>query len=214
MKINLPNLITLSRIPLMFVIVWLMFCEWRGAATLAFSLFVISAIGDWLDGYLARKQNVVSNFGKFMDALTDKILMIGTMVALVAKFGITLGNRDPDGRYLVIFFLVLVLLTLCREFLVSGMRMVAASKGVVVAAERSGKIKTIVQLVAMSVILLVPMLEIDWLDTLPSIVTENLNALHIFGLGLFVLATALTVSSGVSYILKYRRVFEEGALNG
>lgn len=198
----------------MFVIVWLMFCGWRGAATLAFSLFVISAIGDWLDGYLARMQKTVTDFGKFMDALTDKILMIGTMVALVAKFGIVLDNNDAGKRHLVIFFLVLVLLTLCREFLVSGMRMVAASKGVVIAAERSGKIKTVVQLVAMSFILLVPMLETDWLAQLPPVVAENLNALHIFGLALFVIATALTVSSGISYMLKYHKVFEEGAFKG
>ena len=212
MKLNLPNCITLSRIPLVFVIVWFMFCEWRGAATLAFGLFTLAAIGDWLDGYLARKQNAVSNFGKFMDALTDKILMLGVMVALVARFA--LESRDDGGRAFVIFFLVLVLLTLCREFLVSGMRMVAASKGVVIAAERGGKIKTIVQLVAMCVILFVPMLGVDWRESFPALLTaETLRALHILGLALFIIATALTVSSGASYMLKYRKVFEEGALN-
>lgn len=195
----------------MFVIVWLMFCQWRGAATLAFVLFVLSAIGDWLDGYLARVQKNVTNFGKFMDSLTDKILMIGIMVALVAKFGIALDTRNAHERDLAIFFLVLVLLTLCREFLVSGMRMVAASKGIVVAAERSGKIKTVVQLVAMSFILLVPMLETDWLGQLPRLLAEHLNTLHTLGLALFVIATALTVTSGVSYMLKYRKVFDEGA---
>ena len=209
MKFNLPNLITLSRIPLMFVIAWLMFCQWRGAATIAFSLFVISAISDWLDGYLARRQNIVSNFGKFMDALTDKILVIGTIVALVAYFGL---KQDGGSSASVMFFLMLVLLTLCREFLISGMRMVAASKGVVVAAERGGKIKTIVQLVAVSFMLLEPALEKDWANTIPINIPAYADAMRYIGLGLFVIATVFTVTSGVSYMLKYRKVFEEGVL--
>ena len=206
MKFNLPNLITLSRIPLMFVIVLFMFCEWRGAAALAFALFVLSAIGDWLDGYLARKQKLVSNFGKFMDALTDKILVIGTMVALAAKY-----SGETENKTIALFFLVLVLLTLCREFLVSGMRMVAASKGVVVAAERGGKIKTIVQLVAVSFILLVPMLETDIASLAGHPISPNLiESLNIIGLSLFAIATALAVLSGTNYMVKYRKVvFEE-----
>ena len=67
---NLPNLITLSRIPLMFAIVGLMYGEWLGAASLAFWLFIACAVGDWLDGYLARKQGLVSAFGKLMDVAT------------------------------------------------------------------------------------------------------------------------------------------------
>ena len=82
---NLPNLLTLSRIPMMFVIVWLMRESFTGAATAAFVLFVIAGITDWADGYAARKLNQVSNFGILMDALTDKILVLGLMVALVEK---------------------------------------------------------------------------------------------------------------------------------
>jgi len=213
MKLNAPNLITLSRIPLMFVIVWFMFCEWRGAATLAFALFVLSAIGDWLDGWLARKQNLVSNLGKFMDALTDKILVIGTMVALVAKYH---WDADEKQKALALFFLVLVLLTLCREFLVSGMRMVAASKNVVIAAERGGKIKTIIQLVAVSFILLVPTLsDIANLANQPPISPNIIACLNIIGLALFTIATALAVISGANYMLKYRNVvFEETTPQG
>ena len=82
---NLPNIITLSRIPLMFLVVWLMYQGWPGAATLAFWLFIVAAVGDWLDGYIARKRKLVSTFGKFMDALTDKIFVIGIMIALRAR---------------------------------------------------------------------------------------------------------------------------------
>jgi CDP-diacylglycerol--glycerol-3-phosphate 3-phosphatidyltransferase len=195
MKLNWPNAITLSRIPTMFLIVVLMYSHWRGAASLAFWIFIATAIGDWLDGYLARKQNLVSTFGKFMDALTDKILVIGLMVAFVEIFSSGL-------------FLTMVLLTLCREFLVSGMRMVAATKGVVVAAERGGKAKTLMQLIAVGFLLFVPMLEVDLAPLLPFDVADYADALNKIGYVLFMVATALTVSSGVSYALKYRQIFD------
>jgi CDP-diacylglycerol--glycerol-3-phosphate 3-phosphatidyltransferase len=193
---NLPNLITLSRIPTMFVIVWLMYCSWWGAATLAFWIFIASAIGDWLDGYLARKRNMVSNFGKYMDALSDKVLILGIMVTFVELYNSKL-------------FLVMVLLTLCREFLVSGMRMIAATKGVVVSAERGGKTKTVMQLIAVGFLLFVPAMENDWARFLPFSISNYGEVLYQTGLVVFIVATALTVSSGVSYGLKYRRVFDD-----
>ena len=195
---NLPNLITLSRIPTMFVIVWLTYCSWRGAAKLAFWLFIAAAIGDWLDGYLARKRNLVSNFGKFMDALTDKVFVLGIMVTFVEQYNSKL-------------FLVMVLLTLCREFLISGMRMIAATKGVVVSAERGGKTKTVMQLIAVGFLLFVPAMENDWAQYLPFHLAEHGDLLKDVGRWIFILATALTVSSGVSYAMKYRRVFEDSA---
>jgi CDP-diacylglycerol--glycerol-3-phosphate 3-phosphatidyltransferase len=198
MKLNLPNAITLSRIPTMFLLVALMYCQWRGAATLAFWIFIATAIGDWLDGYLARRQNLVSNFGKFMDALTDKILVIGIMVAFVEIFSSRL-------------FLVMVLLTLCREFLVSGMRMVAATKGIVVAAERGGKAKTVFQLIAVGFLLFVPMLEVDIAPFLDFPVSEYAGHLGDIGIVLFMIATALTVISGISYARKYQQVLSDPA---
>ena len=72
---NLPNVLTLIRMPLTFAIVALMYGTWPWAATLAFWLFIAAAITDWLDGKLARERNIVSDFGKFMDALADKVLV-------------------------------------------------------------------------------------------------------------------------------------------
>jgi CDP-diacylglycerol--glycerol-3-phosphate 3-phosphatidyltransferase len=149
---NLPNILTLSRIPMMFAIVGLMHVDrhWSGsigAASGAFWLFILAAITDWLDGAIARRRGIVSNFGKFMDALTDKVLVIGIMVALV--------RHDEDLP------LTLVLLTIGREFVVSGMRMVVAAKGVVVPADGGGKVKTISQMIALGCLLAVPMLEND-----------------------------------------------------
>jgi len=191
---NLPNTITLSRIPLMFVVVWLMYQQWTGAATLAFWLFIAAAVGDWLDGYLARKRQLISTFGKFMDALTDKIFVVGIMIALV------------ELKFVPIY---LVLIVLCREFLISGMRMMAAAKGVVVAAERGGKTKTLTQLIAVGFLLFVPMLQNDIAGWLNVDFSQYTRVIHYTGLGLFILGVYFTVRSGWDYLVKYRVVFED-----
>src|SRR5690625_3195674 len=116
---NLPNLLTLSRIIFLFLIVTLMAMNWPGAATLAFLFFLIAAITDWADGFVARKWKLVSNFGKLMDALTDKILMVGLFVALTV-----LGYFE--GWELLALFCVLLIL--CREFFITGLRLVARSE--------------------------------------------------------------------------------------
>ena len=183
---NLPNLLTLSRIPMMFVIVWLMFLDRLGAATAAFALFIGGAISDWLDGYFARKQGLVSDFGKLMDALTDKIMVLGIMVALVDK---------------QILPLAYVLITLCREFMVSGMRMLAAAQGVVVQADKGGKTKTVTQLIAIGFLLATPMIGRDWAYVFPGTdFTVTTEVMHHIGLVGFVLGTFFAVWSGYRYI--------------
>jgi CDP-diacylglycerol---glycerol-3-phosphate 3-phosphatidyltransferase len=192
---NLPNIITLSRIPLMFLVVWLMKQEWPGAATMAFWLFIIAAVGDWLDGYLARKMKLISLFGKFMDALTDKIFVVGIMIVFVEES---------------IVPIYLVLIVLCREFLISGMRMMAAAKGVVVAAERGGKTKTLTQLIAVGFLLFVPMLQGDLALWLKFDFSAYSEVIHHIGLWLFILSVFFTVQSGWVYLVKYRGVlFDE-----
>lgn len=192
---NLPNIITLSRIPLMFVVVWLMYQDWTGAATLAFWLFIAAAIGDWLDGYIARKRNLISIFGKFMDALTDKIFVVGIMIAFVEQ-----------GTVPIYW----VLIVLCREFMISGMRMMAAAKGVVVAAERGGKTKTLTQLIAVGFLLFVPMLQEDIAGFLRWDFAPYDRIIHYTGLGLFLLGVYFTMRSGWDYMVKYRGVvFDE-----
>ncbi len=192
---NLPNIITLSRIPLMFLVVWLMRQDWPGAATLAFWLFIIAAVGDWLDGYLARRRKLISTFGKFMDALTDKIFVVGIMIAFI------------EQQVVPIYF---VLIVLCREFLISGMRMMAAAKGVVVAAERGGKAKTLTQLIAVGFLLFVPMLQDDVARWLKIDFSPYGSVIHHVGLWLFILSVYFTVRSGWDYLVKYRDVvFDE-----
>jgi CDP-diacylglycerol--glycerol-3-phosphate 3-phosphatidyltransferase len=188
---NLPNVITLSRIPLMFVIVGLMYYTWPGAATLAFLLFIGAAVGDWYDGYLARTRGLVSNFGKLMDAMADKIMVIGIVIALVDKHEIPVA---------------LALITLCREFLVTGMRMVAASKGVVVAADSGGKSKTVTQLIALGFFLGAPMVSQDGFYLFHWDASRFVEVVVKVGFIIFVAGMALSVWSGYRYISRNARL--------
>ncbi len=189
---NLPNLLTLSRIPILFGIVAFLYAPFHGASTVAFVLFVIGALTDWADGYYARKQGLVSNFGKLMDALTDKVFMVGLFIALLA------------AAVLPSWTLPLLLLILSREFLITGLRLVAASSGVVLAAEKSGKHKTVSQIVSAILLLLAIAVRKDFSQLIPQMIGD---VLHWGGLGFFVLATLLTVSSGTMYMVKYWSIF-------
>ncbi len=191
MPLSLPNAITLSRIPLMFVIVGLMYCAWPGAATLAFALFIAGAVGDWLDGYLARRLKLVSNFGKLMDAMSDKIMVMGIVIALVEKREIPVA---------------LALITLCREFLITGMRMVAASKGIVVAADSGGKSKTLTQLIALGFFLGAPMLAVDFAFFFNWNASSAVEFVNKVGVIIFVAGTVLSVWSGYRYIARNARL--------
>lgn len=188
---NLPNIITLSRIPLMFVIVGLMYCEFSGAPSLAFWLFIIAAVGDWYDGYLARKLKIVSTFGKLMDALTDKIMVLGLVIALVDKDVIPVA---------------FALITLCREFLITGMRMVASARGVVVPADKGGKAKTMTQLIALGFLIGTPMVEKDWDRWIAWDLADFTVVVHAIGYWGFVLGTFLAVWSGWRYIRNNKQV--------
>jgi CDP-diacylglycerol--glycerol-3-phosphate 3-phosphatidyltransferase len=191
---NLPNLCTLSRVPMMFIIVAMLYVDWPGAATIAFFVFVLAGITDFLDGYLARKLNQVSNFGVLMDAVTDKVLLLGIMIALVDRDMI--HAPDPLPTFMV-------LLILGREFLITGLRLVAASKGVVVSADKGGKQKTVTQILAVSAMLLAHMISSDVSDWFASDLSATIRILSLLGLALFVLATVFTVTSGSRYFRKY-----------
>lgn len=190
--VNLPNLLTLSRIPILFGIVAFLYAPFHGASTLAFVLFVIGALTDWADGYYARKQGLVSNFGKLMDALTDKVFIVGLFISLLA-----LG-------VLPAWTLPLLLLILSREFLITGLRLVAASSGIVLGAEKSGKHKTVSQIIAAILLLLAIALRKDFSNLAPAVLGDILNW---GGLVFFVLATVLTVTSGTKYMIKYWSIF-------
>ena len=143
---NLPNMLSLFRVILVPVI--LVFLTLRGQLgyimglnvgdCIAAVVFIIASITDAVDGYIARKRNIVTNLGKFIDPLADKILVIAVLTALVEL------HRFPAWMVVVI---------ISREFIVSGLRMVAASEGVVIAASKGGKLKTVTQIIGIILLL-------------------------------------------------------------
>lgn len=195
MRFTLANWMTVSRVPAMFVIVWLMNREFSHAATVAFWLFIAAALTDWFDGMIARARGEVSSFGRFMDAVIDKVMVIGLMIALVV------------GHYFMgheVAAMVLLLCILGREFAISGMRMAAATKGLVVEADTSGKVKTFTQLNAIGWLMGARMFQQDFeLDA--SVVAT----VQWIGMGLYVLSAVLTITSAISYFRKHGHVVLE-----
>lgn len=136
---NWPNRITIARVALIPVIVVFLQFDSPLFRMLALVAFVIASFTDWLDGYLARKFKIVTNFGKFLDPVADKLLVLSTMIALCGL------GRFPAWACIVILF---------RELAVDGLRLVAVEQGHVIAAGKLGKIKTTLQMLTLVVILL------------------------------------------------------------
>lgn len=191
---TLPNLLTFSRLPAMFLIVALMYCEFQWAATLAFWLFIAAALTDWLDGKLARESGQVSTFGRFMDAVIDKVMVLGIMIALV-NGDYFLGHQIPA--------MIALLCILCREFVISGLRMAAAAKGVIVEADAGGKIKTFVQLNAIGWLLGAKMFARDFGGLFTGPDRLFITGVNWVGVGLFVMSVVLTLTSGFSYFRRH-----------
>jgi CDP-diacylglycerol--glycerol-3-phosphate 3-phosphatidyltransferase len=192
---NLANCVTLSRIPLLFLIVFLMYVDFPWSASCSILIFIFCGITDWLDGYLARKYSIISTLGTFMDALMDKIFMVGIMVTLLAL------------RILPLWTLFLILCIIGREFMITMLRLVAATKNIVIAANRSGKVKTVLQIVSTGVMILWFALTRDfgrWLRPC------HISWMYYGGLVLFLYSTYLTIASGVSYTVTHIALLRDG----
>ena len=130
---NLPNKLTIFRVILIpFFVVLLLFDITAYDKWIALGIFIVASLTDFLDGYIARKYNLVTNFGKFMDPLADKLLVCSALICLVAL------ERIPAWMVIVI---------IAREFIISGFRLVASDNGVVIAASYWGKFKTTFQII-------------------------------------------------------------------
>ena len=140
MQMNLPNKLTILRVFMIPFFVLFMLTNITGEADkwIAVAIFVIASFTDFLDGYLARKYNLVSNFGKFIDPLADKLLVSAAMICLVEM------GRLPAW---------IVIIIISREFIISGFRLIASDNGVVIAASYWGKFKTVFQM-AMIIVLI------------------------------------------------------------
>jgi len=177
---NIPNVLTLSRIVLTIPIVAFLYFEPERWALLSFAIFIIAALTDYFDGKLARKLNQITTFGKFLDQISDKIMV--TSLFLVFMF---------IGR--VNFWLVFLILF--RDTFVSGIRMLAASEGIVIAANYYGKAKTVTQIILL--VFLYLQLILSW----------NISTIII---SLQCVVALITLLSGIVYVFGYLRSGERG----
>lgn len=131
---NLPNKLTVLRVIMVPFFVFFMLTDVGGAANkwIALALFCIASLTDLLDGKIARARNLVTNFGKFMDPLADKLLVCSAMICMI-----------PSGKLAAWFVIVII----AREFIISGFRLIAADNGIVIAASYWGKFKTVSQMI-------------------------------------------------------------------
>lgn len=185
LKMNTANKITIFRIILVPIFMCLMLIDSTACRMWALVVFIVASLSDWADGYIARRFNQISNFGKFMDPIADKMLTTSAFLALLEVGRITwLGS-------------VAIMLILAREFMVSGLRMLASSEGKVIAASMFGKIKTVAQMI--TIIAAIVMMNEKWFIQEPAVLITNI---------LVWISTAFTVLSGIDYMWKNRSVLK------
>ena len=193
---NLPNKISVARICMIPVFVLVFFLDaipfHFGIAAI---LFAVAACTDFIDGYIARSRGLVTNLGKFLDPIADKVLVATAMI-------LTLTMRDTlfvkfaaaqDALYIATALSVCIILA--RELIISAFRQIAAANGVVMAAEKLGKYKTVFQDVSIFALILA------------AEITTSVVAW--IGIGLFAVATLLTIWSGITYVLKNKQVLKD-----
>jgi CDP-diacylglycerol--glycerol-3-phosphate 3-phosphatidyltransferase len=176
--LNLPNALTLARILLVPVLVVALTEESPGGEAIAAGVFALAALTDGLDGYIARSRHSITNFGKVMDPVADKLMIAAALISLVSL------DRLASWVAMVI---------IAREFAVSGLRIAAGQQGVVIPASSLGKLKTIVQVIAVLALIAAPDHGAAWVHAL------------VYAM------VAVTVASGADYFLNFRRRLDQGS---
>jgi len=179
---NLANKITISRILATPVFLFFLVPGWFGqffgldqwGRYVAAVIFVFASVTDMVDGKIARKQNMVTELGKFLDPIADKLLVTSALIAFI----------KTDNLSVWVVFIIIA-----REFIITGFRIIAAGRGVIIAADKWGKIKTVVQIIAI-VAILIRNFPISLITDFP------------VGMALMYIAVILTVISGFNYIAK------------
>ena len=199
-KMNLPNKLTVLRLCLVPVIVIFLLlpinpylCYGVGAV-----IFIFTAVTDMLDGSIARKHNLITNFGKFMDPVADKFMVIGTMMALLFRMMNPLIYGIAYKTYYLAAFFALLLMIIFREFAITSLRLVVVTaSGEVVAANILGKLKTITQIVCISAVMIEPLLDALITYFLPD---YCLHGIYPITLLCMAVTLVLTVWSGYNYL--------------
>ena len=196
---NLPNKISITRICMIPIFVLIFFLDGvlpfnYGIAAI---LFVVAACTDFIDGYIARSRGLVTNLGKFLDPIADKVLVATAMILLLTMKDSLFAVFGVAQNAIYIATAISGCVILARELIISAFRQIAAANGVVMAAEKLGKYKTTFQDVSIFVLIL----------------AANCGAASIYvawaGIALFAVATVLTVWSGIAYVLKNKQVLKD-----
>ncbi|MGN0789418.1 MAG: CDP-diacylglycerol--glycerol-3-phosphate 3-phosphatidyltransferase [Christensenellales bacterium] len=190
---NLPTKITVARLILIpiFILSYCLQAVWKYAFIFTWLIFMVASLTDYVDGHLARKYNLVTNLGKFLDPIADKVLVVAGLFVIV------------EGGYLPIPYLAMIcaVLIMARELIIGLFRQMAALRNFVLAADKLGKIKTASTMLSMAFILFSP----------PAM-QNGYVAFKVFawiGTVIFVFATVMTIVSGLNYILKNKAILAE-----
>ncbi len=185
--LNLPNTLTMMRIAAIPLLAVLLLSPTKASGFWAAAVFALASITDWLDGYLARRMGIVTVFGKFLDPIADKLIVMAAMV-MILPFG-----RVPAWMVLVI---------LGREMIITGLRGIASSEGIVIQASDLGKFKTIFQIVA--ILGLILHYDYNWFFGIAHpLLTVNMHNIGMFYLWI---AAGLTIWSGVDYLARFIKI--------
>lgn len=175
---NLPNKLTIFRVILILPFCFFLMTDFCGEASkwIALGIFIVASLTDLLDGKIARKYNLVTTFGKFMDPLADKLLVSAAMIALIEL------GRIPAW---------VVIIIISREFIISGFRLIAAQKNVVIAAGYIGKFKTTFQMIMVCLMI------------------ADIEEIRVVTLVVMYIALALTIISLMDYLIRNRKVMKD-----
>lgn len=194
---NLPNKLTIGRIILVPFFVAVLLIDFPAHNLIALAIFIIASITDMLDGKIARSQNLVTDFGKFADPLADKILVLSALLCFI--------DNNLCSSTAVIIILI-------REFTVTSVRLIAASKGEVVAANIWGKVKTVTQMIAIISVLVMQSV-IDFCSPLSFFYEgfiADLNQIFLLiGEALIWISAVFSVISGVIYIIQNKHIISD-----
>ncbi|MGD0744302.1 MAG: CDP-diacylglycerol--glycerol-3-phosphate 3-phosphatidyltransferase [Verrucomicrobiota bacterium] len=193
---NLPNKLTVLRFGLTALFLWALFSPLQFNDTLALIFFSLAGATDFLDGWLARRRRLITNFGILMDPLADKIMTCSAFIAFVES-----TRLDPNAPVKVAAWMVIIIVA--RELAITGLRLLAASKNVVLAAENFGKHKTVSQIVAINALLILDASE-EWPASLQRFF---LSWVPVFAEIMLWVTVALTVASGAIYLWRNRAVY-------
>ena len=193
---NLPNKLTVSRFALTVLFLWALFSPLRFNDTLALIFFCVASFTDYLDGSISRRRGLITNFGILMDPLADKVLVCSAFIAFVES-----THLNPGAPVKVAAWMVIIIVA--RELAITGLRLLAASKGFVLAAERFGKHKTISQIVA-----IIALLVIDAKNEWPLSLQNLLQGWSVpfTAIALWV-TVVLTAASGLIYLWRNREIY-------